>query len=242
MVGTAARIVSSRERAAGAAGASGADGAGLRVGSDGLGVATGSGTERATGGVSGTSGTSTSASGSTGSTSRALSRCSRLRVSTGLGTCLASACSVFLRIERMTMGSQPVRRLTVQLVAGPDFCGAFAADLRTPKVEGGAIRDPIIGSRSTAEDATAAAGNRREARAVRRRLRGALGRLRLLAVLGGLLLVVVREPAAEQVVRRGLLALGVGSHVKKVRRHETPRDRFAEGRARRVQLGSVDAM
>ena len=32
------------------------------------------------------------------------------------------------------------------------------------KVEGAAIRDPIIGSRSSAADATAAAGNRREAR------------------------------------------------------------------------------
>jgi len=32
------------------------------------------------------------------------------------------------------------------------------------KVEGGAIRPPIIGSRSTAEDATAAVGKRREVR------------------------------------------------------------------------------
>ena len=133
MVGTAARIVSSRERAAGAGVASGADGAGLRVGSDGLGVGAGSGTERATGGVSGTSGISTSASGSTGSTSRALSRCSRLRVSTDLGTCLASACSVFLRIERVRMGSQPVGGSRSSSLPGPDFCGAFAGDFRTPR-------------------------------------------------------------------------------------------------------------
>ena len=58
-------------------------------------------------------------------------------------------------------------RLAVQLVAGPGG-EALGADRRTPKVDGGAIRDPISGSRSTAEEATAAAGIRR-ARSRRRR-------------------------------------------------------------------------
>ena len=163
-VGTAARIVSSSERG------SGVDGAEARVGSSGVGAGTGSWTVRATGGVSGTIGVSTSGSAGAGgggeSTSRALSRCRRLRVSTGLGTCLASDFSVFLRTDRMTMGSQPGGASRSSSLPSPDFSGAFAAGLRTPKVDGGVIRDPIMGSRWSAEEATAAVGSRREAEGV----------------------------------------------------------------------------
>ena len=163
-VGTAARMVSSRERATGGGGAAGTAEAGVRVGSGGWGVGTGRGTARGVGGVRGTRGTSTSASGSGGSTRRALSRCSRLRRSAGLGTCFASACSAFLRIERMTIGSQPGGGSRSSSFTGPPLCGVLGEGRRMPKVDGAAIRVPIMGSRSTAEEAVAAVGIRREPR------------------------------------------------------------------------------
>ncbi len=178
MVGTAARIVSSRERAAGAAGAGGEA---LPSASAGLGVATGSGTQRATGGVSGTCGTSTSGSGSTGSTSRALSRCSRLRVSTGLGL-------LGLRLLRLLAdrahddGLPALRRLTVQLVRGSRALrrvGCAAADAK-----GRRRCDPRSDERVPLDRRGRDSGRRQPARSTcgRRRLRGGLGRLGLLSL------------------------------------------------------------
>ena len=232
-MGTAARIVSSSERATGPA-------------VDGVGgvVEMGSGMLRGVGGVSGISWTSTSTSAASAggaSTSRALSRCSRPRRSVGL----ASACSVFLRVERRTIGSQPVGESRVGSLATPVVSTALAAGRRTPNVEGPASRDPIIGSRSTAEDATAAAGSRRAGRGVG----SGSGVPSAASVASSCSTDRCSSWCASQRPNRSSdeasWRLGVGAMSSKVRRLGPPRDRFGEGRGgacSAVRLARCDLM
>ncbi len=159
----------------------------------------------------------------------------------GLGNLLGLRLLRLLADRAHDDGFPALRRLTVQVVAGPGLLRRVRCGLAD--AEGRGRCDPRSDHRIPLDRRGGDSGCRQPAGGTGGgTLGGALGRLGLLSLLGGLLLVVVREPAAEQVVRRGLLALGVGSHIKTVRRQLTPRDRFAEGRPRRVQLGSVDSM
>ena len=213
-VGTAARIVSSRERAAGAVGASG-------VGSASAGTAWAwrpERDERGTGGVSRTCGTSTSTSGSTGSTSRALSRCSGLRVSTAWEPARPPP-APSLPDRAHDDGFQPCGGSRSRSLPAPVCCGAFAADLRTPKVEGASIR---AADQGVALDRGRRDGSRRHPRGtrpVRRRVRGALQTGPSARPVGGPRPLVVGEPATEEVVRLRVGGLGFrAAMISKVRR------------------------